>query len=150
MWATHSKKTSTLDVLWGQPIKLIQVFSTSEFHEYWWNGVVFIFFRPIHFVQGLRSLEYWLLQKLSMKTFDKYTDLFLIVIFLNCICFIWIIVYWMERPGGFLARAWWSLGWGSALKAGAKAYFLDAVLTDGSKIWWAQRIKGIVLLFVSS
>ena len=24
----------TLDVLWGQPIKLIQVVSTSEFHEY--------------------------------------------------------------------------------------------------------------------
>ena len=23
-----------VDVLWGQPIKLIQVFSTSEFHEY--------------------------------------------------------------------------------------------------------------------
>ena len=23
-----------LDVLWGQPIKLIQVVSTSEFHEY--------------------------------------------------------------------------------------------------------------------
>ena len=35
-----------VDVLWGQPIKLIQVFSTSEFHEYWWNGVVFIFFVP--------------------------------------------------------------------------------------------------------
>ena len=27
-----------LDVLWGQPIKLIQVVSTSEFHEYWWNN----------------------------------------------------------------------------------------------------------------
>ena len=25
---------SILDVLWGQPIKLIQVVSTSEFHEY--------------------------------------------------------------------------------------------------------------------
>ena len=24
----------SIDVLWGQPIKLIQVFSTSEFHEY--------------------------------------------------------------------------------------------------------------------
>ena len=23
-----------IDVLWGQPIKLIQVVSTSEFHEY--------------------------------------------------------------------------------------------------------------------
>ena len=27
----------TLDVLWGQPIKLIQVVSTSEFHENWWT-----------------------------------------------------------------------------------------------------------------
>ena len=26
--------TYLLDVLWGQPIKLIQVVSTSEFHEY--------------------------------------------------------------------------------------------------------------------
>ena len=26
--------TYVLDVLWGQPIKLIQVVSTSEFHEY--------------------------------------------------------------------------------------------------------------------
>ena len=26
--------TTALDVLWGQPIKLIQVVSTSEFHEY--------------------------------------------------------------------------------------------------------------------
>ena len=29
----HGKPYS-LDVLWGQPIKLIQVVSTSEFHEY--------------------------------------------------------------------------------------------------------------------
>ena len=54
-----------LDVLWGQLIKLIQIFSTSEFHEYWWND---IFFCPLYFVQGLRSLEHWLLQKLNMKT----------------------------------------------------------------------------------
>ena len=31
----------TLDVLWGQPIKLIQVVSNSEFHEYWWNDLDF-------------------------------------------------------------------------------------------------------------
>ena len=30
----HSLRTYLLDVLWGQPIKLIQVVSTSEFHEY--------------------------------------------------------------------------------------------------------------------
>ena len=33
----------TLDVLWGQPIKLIQVVSKSEFHEYWWNNFNFKF-----------------------------------------------------------------------------------------------------------
>ena len=35
-----------LDVLWGQPIKLIQVVSTSEFHEYWWIDLEFTFFVP--------------------------------------------------------------------------------------------------------
>ena len=35
--------------LWGQQIKLIQVISTSEFHEY------LKFFCPLHFAQGLRS-----------------------------------------------------------------------------------------------
>ena len=29
-----ARTTYLLDVLWGQPIKLIQVVSTSEFHEY--------------------------------------------------------------------------------------------------------------------
>ena len=33
-----------VDVLCLQPIKLFQVVSTSEFHEYWWNNVAFIFF----------------------------------------------------------------------------------------------------------
>ena len=40
-WYVSSTKTRgyllveyILDVLWGQPIKLIQVVSTSEFHEY--------------------------------------------------------------------------------------------------------------------
>jgi len=31
----------------------------------------FYFFRPLHFLQGLRSLKHWLLQKLSMKIFDQ-------------------------------------------------------------------------------
>ena len=31
----------------------------------------FYFFHPLHLMQGLRSLEYWLLQKLSMKNFDQ-------------------------------------------------------------------------------
>ena len=41
-WKLHDRQTTdalmqnqgTVDVLWGQPIKLIQVISTSEFHEY--------------------------------------------------------------------------------------------------------------------
>ena len=36
----------TLDVLCCQPIKLIQAVSTSEFHEYGWNDIDFIFFVP--------------------------------------------------------------------------------------------------------
>ena len=43
---------SCLDVLWCQPIKLIHVVSTSEFHEYRWNDVDYIFFRPLHLGQG--------------------------------------------------------------------------------------------------
>ena len=39
----------TLDVLCCQPIKLIQAVSTSEFHEYQCNNVVFIFFVPSGF-----------------------------------------------------------------------------------------------------
>ena len=35
-----------LDVLWCQPIKLIQIVSTSEIHEYWWNDIDFIVFVP--------------------------------------------------------------------------------------------------------
>ena len=36
----------------------------------WMEQHCFYFFRPLHFVQGLRDLEHWLLQKLSMKIFD--------------------------------------------------------------------------------
>ena len=40
----HSYVTRyVLEVLRGQPIKLIQVVSTSEFHEYWWKGVPWLF-----------------------------------------------------------------------------------------------------------
>ena len=38
--------TYLLDVLLCQPIKLIQVVSTSEFHEYGWKDVYFNFFVP--------------------------------------------------------------------------------------------------------
>ena len=43
---TMDTRTAELDVLWCQPIKLIHVVSTSEFHEYWWNDIDFIFFIP--------------------------------------------------------------------------------------------------------
>ena len=36
-------KCYILDVLRGQPIKFIQVLSTSEFHEYWWKEIVCFF-----------------------------------------------------------------------------------------------------------
>ena len=35
-----------LDILCRQQIKLFQVISTSEFYEYWWNDLDFIFFVP--------------------------------------------------------------------------------------------------------
>ena len=41
-----------LDVLCCQPIKPFQVVSTSGFHEYWWNNVVFIFFVPSGFCRA--------------------------------------------------------------------------------------------------
>ena len=33
--------TYILDVLWGQPIKLIQMASSSELHENQWNDLLF-------------------------------------------------------------------------------------------------------------
>ena len=53
-----------LDVLWGQPIKLIQVVSASEFHEYWWNNFGFIFFCPLHL---LHSALYQVVSTVSWK-----------------------------------------------------------------------------------
>ena len=35
-----------VDVLWGQPIKLIQIVSTLEFHEFWWNDLEVMFLVP--------------------------------------------------------------------------------------------------------
>ena len=55
MFYLHGKDC-ILDILWGQqPIKPIQVVFTSHFHENYWNDIVFIYFCPLHFVQGLRS-----------------------------------------------------------------------------------------------
>ena len=42
-WALHMRVVA---VLWCQPIKLIHVVSTSEFHEYGRNDVDFIFLSP--------------------------------------------------------------------------------------------------------
>ena len=38
-----------LDVLWGQPIKLAQVASTSELRENQWNDLLFFEIVPCHF-----------------------------------------------------------------------------------------------------
>ena len=38
----------TVDVLWGQPIKLAQVASTSELHENQWNNLIFFQIVPCH------------------------------------------------------------------------------------------------------
>ena len=40
--------TCTLDVLWGQPIKLIQVASNSELRENQWNNLLFFEIVPSH------------------------------------------------------------------------------------------------------
>ena len=41
--------TYVLDVLWGQPIKLIQVASNSEMHVNQWNDLLFFEIVPCHF-----------------------------------------------------------------------------------------------------
>jgi hypothetical protein len=41
-----------LDVLWGQPIKLAQVASTSELLENQWNDLVFFKIIPSHFCRA--------------------------------------------------------------------------------------------------
>ena len=47
-----------LEVLRGQPIKLIQVLSTSEFHEYCWKDIACFFQNPsFSFLQGLRRID---------------------------------------------------------------------------------------------
>ena len=42
----HTPACYLVDVLWCQPIKLIQNVSTAEFHEYWWNDIDLIFLSP--------------------------------------------------------------------------------------------------------
>ena len=70
-----------LDVLWRQPIKLIQVVSTSEFHEYWWNDIDFIFFIPSILLQGLRSLKHCLPSKPTTSFCWTYLEFFILLHF---------------------------------------------------------------------
>ena len=44
----RDKATYILDVLWGQPIKLIQVASNSELRENQWNDLLFFEIVPSH------------------------------------------------------------------------------------------------------
>ena len=46
-----------VDVLCRQQIKLFHVVSTSEFHEYQWNNVVFIFFLSPRVSGGPQKLQ---------------------------------------------------------------------------------------------
>ena len=45
----HRVYPCTVDVLCRQQIKLFQVVSTSEFQDYWWNGLENIFLVPAAF-----------------------------------------------------------------------------------------------------
>ena len=56
-------------VLWGQPIKLIQVVCASEFHEYWWKDVVFIFLSP-RFSAGLQKPQTLTISKTKYENFE--------------------------------------------------------------------------------
>ena len=44
----YNISTYLLDVLWGQPIKLIQVISNSELCENQWNDLLFFKIVPSH------------------------------------------------------------------------------------------------------
>ena len=46
-----------LEVLWGQPIKLVQVASTSELHENQWNDLVFFEIIPFYFCRASEALK---------------------------------------------------------------------------------------------
>ena len=48
MHAYPSSIALGLDVLWGQPIKLIQVASNSELRENQWNDLLFFEIVPSH------------------------------------------------------------------------------------------------------
>ena len=57
-----------VDVLWCQPIKLIQVVSSTEFHEYWWNDFDFILSSP-PFTAGPQKPETLTASKIMYENF---------------------------------------------------------------------------------
>ena len=65
---SHQVNTRCLMVYTNQADSLCFYFRISWIlmERHW-----FYFFRPLHLVQGLRSIEHRLLQKLSMKNFDQ-------------------------------------------------------------------------------
>ena len=65
----HSISTYLVDVLLCQQIKLIQVVSTSESHEYWWNKVDF--FLSLPFSAGPQKLWTLTASKIKYENFDK-------------------------------------------------------------------------------
>ena len=56
-----------LDVLWGQPIKLIQVASNSELRENQWNDLLFFEIVPAHCF-GASEVVYFSTSKESAET----------------------------------------------------------------------------------
>ena len=66
-----------LDVLWGQLIKLVQVFFYFRITWILIEQCCFYSFAPLHFVQCFRSLKHWHVQKLRMKTFDQNSSFLL-------------------------------------------------------------------------
>ena len=63
--------TNVLEVLWGQPIKLVQVASSSELHENQQNDLVFFEIIHSHFCRVSEVQKIWLLQKLIYKVWTK-------------------------------------------------------------------------------
>ena len=56
-----------LDVFWGQPIKLIQAVSTSEFHEYWWKDIDFNCLVPWLFAGPQKPQTFTVLKTKNVK-----------------------------------------------------------------------------------
>ena len=58
-----SNRGWAVDVLWGQPIKLIQVASDSELRENQWNNLLFFEIVPSHYFGALEiGQKYFIFQ----------------------------------------------------------------------------------------